>query len=122
MDISTIEHGSITTENRESFSKHMEKFETMEDAALDGMALKKLTGKPFKMPESLDKLPDDTSRADFASQAHRLLGITHAQNIEDLADLDLKRGSTADAAMDDKLAAAFKQFVVDEKLSKGDAQ
>ncbi len=45
MDITTIDHPSITAENRESFSTHMEKFESMEDAALDGMALKKLIEK-----------------------------------------------------------------------------
>ena len=59
MEITELEHPSVTAENREEFSTHMAKFATMEDAALDGMALKKLTGKPFKMPESLDKLPDD---------------------------------------------------------------
>jgi len=121
MDIEGIEHELITDENRGAFATHMEKFDSMEAAALDGMGLKQMQGKPFKFPESMDKLPDDTSRAEFISKAHKLLGVTHADSIDDLGDLDLKLGSTSDA-MDDKLAAAFKEFVVSDKIDKATAQ
>ncbi len=39
-----------------------------------------------------------------------------------LADIDLKAGAKDDVAMDDSLAAAFKQFIVDEKFTKAEAQ
>lgn len=117
-----FEHPSVTDENRGEFNTHMAKFTTQADAVADGYGLAKMKGKPANLPESMEGFADDTARTEFRASANRLLGITHAQNIEDLADLDLKLGSTSDAAMDDKLAAAFKQFVVDEKLSKGDAQ
>ncbi len=119
MEITEMEHPSITAENREEFSTHMAKFTTMEDAALDGMALKKLTGVPFKMPESLDNLPDDASRSDFTSKARSLLGIKHASTIEDLADLNLRAGGTDDMKVDETLAANLKKFIVDEKMSLG---
>lgn len=121
MDISNIEHASITDDNRAALSTHMEKFDSFESAALDGMALKKMTGSPFKMPESMDNLPDDASRLDFSSKANRLLGRDFAADVAGLSGLDLKLNSTSDA-MDETMANTFKQFVIDEKISNSDAQ
>ena len=117
-----FEHSSVTDENRGAFNTHMAKFPTQADAVADGYGLAQMKGKPAKLPESMDGFADDTARAEFKTGAHRLLGIIHANSIDDLADLDLRLGSTEDTKMDDNLATAFKQFVVDEKLSKGDAQ
>ncbi len=117
-----FEHSSVTDENRAAFNTHMAKFPTQADAVVNHMELAKQIGKPGKLPESMDGFADDTARAEFKTGAHKLLGITHANSIDDLADLDLRLGSTEDTKMDDNLATAFKQFVVDEKLSKGDAQ
>jgi len=100
----------------------MEKFDSFEAAALDGMSLKQQMGKPFKMPESMDKLADDNVRADFTSQANKLLGHEFADDIAGLADLDLKAGSKADTPTDEALANGFKQFVVDNKVPKAQAQ
>ena len=117
-----FEHSSVTDENRQAFNTHMAKFPTQADAVADGYGLAQMKGKPFKFPESMEKLPDDASRADFTSQARKLLNITHAGSIEELVDLDLKAGAKGDVAMDETLAAAFKQFVVDKKIDKTVAQ
>ena len=117
-----FENATLTDETRPAFNAHMAKFATQEDAIMDGYGLAKMKGQPFKFPESLAKLPTDASRADFTSQARKLLGISHAGSIEDLADMDLGAGAKEDIAMDDTLAANFKQFVVDNKISKADAQ
>lgn len=116
MDIAEHEHASITTENRESLSTHMEKFDSFEAAALDGMALKKLTGAPFKFPESLDKLPDNTSRSDFTSQAHKLLGINIPKDVESMKDLDFKAGLADGANYDEKFVDLIKNWAVENKV------
>ena len=118
MDITGIDHESITADNRAAFSTHMEKFESMEAAALDGMDLKSQMGKPYKFPESLDNLPDDTSRADFRTQAHKLLGIEHAADLASLSEVNLKKGLPEGSPYDENFAAAFKQFAVDNKIPK----
>lgn len=117
-----FEHASITNENRESFNKHMSKFPTQADAVVDGFGLAKMKGTPFKFPESMDKLPDDASRNDFTAQAHKLLGIEHAKDIEALADLNMKAGQAEGAPFDENMATAFKQFVIAKKVPKGIAQ
>lgn len=122
MDISTLKHPAITAENKEAFSTHMSKFESMEHAALDGMELKKIMGKPFKMPESLDKLPDDASRTDFTSKARALLGIETAADIEGLSQLDMKLDHDDSVEQPEALTNAFKAFIVENKINKADAQ
>lgn len=116
-----FEHGSVTTENRDAFNTHMAKFPTQADAVMDGYGLAKLKGAAFKLPESIESLSDDTMRADFTSKVNNLFGRVVASDMAGLADLDLKAGSTSDA-MDEALVGAFKQFIIDEKISKGDAQ
>lgn len=118
MDITGIEHGSITAENRVAFSTHMEKFESMEDAALDGMDLKGQMGKPFKFPEAMDKLPDDASRADFTSQANKLLGNEFSADMAGLADVNLRGGLPEGSPYDENFANAFKQFAIENKIPK----
>jgi hypothetical protein len=117
-----FEHESITDENREAFNTTMSKFATPEDVAVGYMELEKTAGKPFKLPKSLDKLPDDSVRADFTAQAHKLLGIEHAANVEALADLDMKAGMVQGQEVDENLANSFKQFVVEHKVPKDMAQ
>ncbi|KKL92410.1 hypothetical protein LCGC14_1884950, partial [marine sediment metagenome] len=99
-----------------AFSTHMEKFETMEHAALDGMALKKLTGAPFKFPESMDKLPDNASRSDFTSQAHKLLGINIPKDVESMKDLDFKAGLKEGAPVDENFISLIKNWAVENKV------
>lgn len=115
-----FEHSSITADNREAFNTHMSKFPTQGDAVANHMELAKMTGKPFKLPESMDKLPDDTSRSDFTSQAHKLLGIIKTKDINTLKDVNLKDGMAEGASYDEDFANSFKQFVVDNDLNVSD--
>ena len=117
----TIEHDSITDENREAFKTANAKYATEADAIVGGYNAQKLAGKPYKVPDDLSKL-DDTSKAEFTSQASKLLGIEYAKDLDGLKDLDLKVGQADGAATDETLATAFKQFVVDNKVNKADAQ
>ena len=115
MDISELQHESITDDNRESFAKHMEKFDSLESAALDGMALKKMTGQPFRLPESMDKL-DDNTRADFTAKAPGLLGIQPGvSKIEDLADINFAEGMAEGAQADDNIAGMLKNIAIEKK-------
>lgn len=117
-----FEHPSITDENREAFNTTASKFASKDDMAVGYMELEKSAGKPFKLPKSLDKLPDDTVRADFTAQAHKLLGIEHAPNVEALADLNMKAGFVEGQQVDEALAGAYKQWVVKNKVPKAIAQ
>lgn len=116
MEISTIEHASITPENRAAFSTHMEKFDSFEAAAVDGMGLKKMTGAPFKMPESMDKLPDDASRADFTAQARRALGINIPKDVEALKDVNFKSGLADGAPYNEEFVGLVKAWAVENGI------
>ncbi len=115
-----FEHASITADNREAFNTVASKFATQGDMCVGYHELQKTTGKPFKMPESLDKLPDDAARADFTSQAHKVLGIRKVKSIDDLKDVNLKDGLPDGSPYDEGFAAAYKQFVVDEDMNSSD--
>jgi hypothetical protein len=112
-----FEHSSITDENRESFNADMAKFPTKDDAVIGYRELQKTAGKPFKLPESLDKLPDDTTRAEFTSQANKILGIRRTKDIKELADVNLRDGHPDGVAYNEEFANSFKQFVVDNNLN-----
>jgi hypothetical protein len=122
--IDGFEHESITEENRESFNTGMSKYATPNDAIVGGFNAQKLAGKPFRLPESLDKLPDDASRGEFTSQTHKLLGIEHAENIEALGDIDLKAGMAegSEVQPDEKLTTMIKTLAIEKKWPKSVVQ
>lgn len=118
-----FEHSSVTDDNREMFNTHMAKFPTEADAVADGYGLAKQKGQPFKLPESIDKLPDDASRATLLEQVNNLYGREYAADIDGLTELDMKSGSTAKEGMyDEDLAKAFKEWIVSDKIDKATAQ
>ena len=96
------------------------KYKSADKAMLGGVDAMAFVGKPFKMPESLEKLPDDASRTDFTAQAHKLLGITKTKDIATLKDVNLKDGMAEGTAYSEDFANSFKQFVVDNNLNVND--
>ena len=116
--VNEFEHDSITTENREAFNTAMEKFPTVNDAAVGYMELQKSAGKPFKMPESMDNLPDDATRADFTSKAHALLGTAPIKSIDELADMNFKEGLGDDAVINEDFVAMFKKWGHESGITK----
>jgi len=117
-----FEHESITDENREPFKTAMSKYDSLNAAVVGGFNAQKEAGRPYKLPKTLDSLPDDTSRDEFRAGAHKLLGIEVVKNAEALADLDMKIGLAEGVEPDENLINTFKAFVVENKISKGDAQ
>ncbi len=117
-----LEHEAITPENRDAFITAASKFESETHMNVGYMELQKIAGKPFKFPESLDKLPDDAARTDFTVQANKLLGREFAADIAGLSDLNMKLGSTSDKPIDEVAANALKQMVVDKVIDKKQAQ
>ncbi len=112
-----FEHPSVTTENREAFNTHMAKFTSQADAVMDGYGLATQKGKPFKMPESLDKLPDDKTRGEFRSGALKVLGSV--DNVDALKDFNFSAGRPEGYEMteaDTAVAASFSQFVVEKNV------
>ena len=115
----TFEHESITDENREAFVSANSKYDTVEDAAIGGFNAQTKLGKPFRVPESLDTLPDDATRDEFRSQAHKALGITVPKDVEALAEMDFKAGLAEDAAYDEKFVGLVKEWAVKEGIDTG---
>lgn len=116
-----FEHSSITGDNREAFNSSMAKYATQADAIVGGHNAQKLAGKPFKLPESMNNLPDDATRKDLTTQAYKLLGISpleHAVSVDDFADVNFKDGLAEGAEVNEDLASVLKTWAVAEKIDK----
>ncbi len=119
-----FEHESLATpEAKESFTSAMSKYETQEEALLGGFNAMKSMGKPFKLPESLDKLPDDNIRNDFRSQASKLLGIEDGiSDIKAFDDIDFSDGLPDGVVMDEDFVNSYKQFAIDTKKTRSQVE
>ena len=113
-----FEHESITPDNREAFSTHMSKFDSPDDAIMDGYGLAQMKGKPGKLPDSMDVFADDASRDDFKSRARKLIGYESAADMAGLSDVNLLKGLPEGSKQDENFTNAFKQFAVDNKIPK----
>lgn len=121
--IDTFEHSSLATpEAQTAFKSAMSNYASIEDAVVGGFNAKKEAGRNFKLPKTIESLPDETMRQEFTSRVHKLLGIEHAVNVEALADLDMKTGLAEGTEVDETRAGNFKAFVVENKVPKAIAQ
>ena len=92
------------------------KFNTADDAHLGYIQLQRSAGKPFKLPDSLDKLPDDATRADFTGRIGKLMGAV--ENDESMADVNFADGLPDANMVNADLVTAFKAFAIANNLPK----
>lgn len=92
------------------------KFNSSDDAHVGYLELQRLSGKPFKLPDSLDKLPDDATRVDFTGRISKLMGAV--ENDEAMVDVDFATGLPDAKMVNADLVTAFKAFAIENKLPK----
>ena len=93
----------------------LDKYNSPEEALVGGFNAQKMAGVPFKLPESLDKLPDDTMRNNFTSQVNKLMGAV--QKEEELADVDFSEGLADARNQNQDLVTELKKFAVGKPKS-----
>jgi len=120
----SVAHPKLATpETKEAFTKVYSKYATQEDALLGGLDAIRMTGKPFKLPESLDRLPDDNVRKQFLEEAGKVKGLKEAfvgapATAESLKDVDFREGLPEGAAFSDADLETYKQFIVQEGIPR----
>lgn len=117
----TFEHESLKTlDDQQSFKKAMGKYGSEKEAVVGGYNAIKEVGKPYKLPESLDKLPSDESRTEFKTRATKLLGAI--EKPEDLADINWTKGLPVDAEIDEKLVERVSKFAASQHFTRDQVQ
>lgn len=117
-------HDSLgTPESKEAFVKTMSKYESPEAAIVGGFNAIKSTGAPYRLPESLDKMPGNTdeerekNRSEMMGKIGKLIGAV--EKPEDLQDIDWLLDSTLENDKpDENLVKAITEFAVAEKAPK----
>ena len=112
----------VNADNREAFVAANSKYSTMEAAVVGGYNAQKIAGIPFKCPESMDKLPDDASRADFTTQARGLLGINIPKDVEAMKDVDFKTGLADGAPVNEDFVSMVKNWAVEKGIPMSHVQ
>ena len=112
--VESIEHERLGDEDRAI----LDKFETPEDAHVGYVELQKAAGKPFKLPDSLDKLDENASK-EFKEKVSSLIGhdfdVISEENINEINFAD----GLADArSVSEDLKKAFSQFAVENKMPR----
>jgi len=110
--IDNLDHAELKTPEA---VQHLSKYDDVESALVGNINQAKLIGKPFKLPESLDKLPDDNTRSDFTSQVNKLLGAVEKE--EDLADVDFADGLADARTQKDEITGAIKKWAIGKPKS-----
>ena len=112
----------VNADNRESFVTANSKYATVEAAVVGGFNAQKIAGKPFKCPESMDKLPDDAARTDFTTQARGLLGISIPKDVEAMKDVDFKTGLADGAPVNEGFVSMVKNWAVEKGIPMSHVQ
>ena len=94
----------------------LSKFNTADDAHVGYIQLQKAAGRPFKLPDSMDKLPDDATRADLSARMGKLMGAVESE--ESMADVNFAEGLPDAKMVNGDLVTAFKAFAIENKVPK----
>ncbi len=114
--VETLAHEKLTPEAKVV----LDKFETPEDAHVGYVELQKSAGKPFKLPDSFDKLPDDNTRKELTSQIGKLMGAVEKE--DDLKDVNFAEGLADAKTVDNELITAYKKHAVETHKTKVEVQ
>lgn len=113
-----FEHPDLTSEEATTV---LSQFKSQEEFNVAGLNAKKAVGAPFRFPKSIESLPDDTVRADFASQVAKF----HGERVYDEKQLDTVNYAEglADARMvNDKLKGVLVDFAKKSKMPSAQVQ
>lgn len=116
-----MEHADLTTdEAKASFGK----YKSEDDFRIGALNAMKSVGSPFRLPKTLDSLPDDAVRADFHTKVGELLGrdITSVTKAEDLADVNFADGLPDASTVNEGLKTAFIEMIVGAGVPKSVVQ
>jgi hypothetical protein len=111
------EHEQLTSEEGRQM---LSKYGSEEEALVGGINAMKKIGAPFRLPEALDKLPDDNVRNELKSSIEKLYGPlpNRIGSADDLKDINFAENLADARDVNETVVEAFKQFAVDEKLDK----
>jgi hypothetical protein len=98
------------------------KFATQEDGHVAYLELEKVSSRPYKLPKSLESLPDDTARAEFTSGAEAVLGVKRVKSEEDLKDVDFAKGMKNAKDANPDIEAAIKKFAIEKGHTKAQVE
>lgn len=113
-----FEHADLTSEEATTV---LSQYKSQEEFNVAGLNAKKAVGAPYRFPKSVESLPDDNVRADFASQVAKF----HGERAYDESQLDTVNyaDGLADArTVNDKLKGVLVDFAKKSKMPVAQVQ
>lgn len=111
--IGELNHPQLSTDEAK---QALGKYGSTEEALVGGLNAMKAVGKPYKLPESLDKLPDDNVRTEFTGHINKLYG--GIDSADAVGDVNFAEGLPEGSEVVGPLKDAFTNFAVEKKMTK----
>jgi hypothetical protein len=112
---------SLSPDDQQNFRQAMGKYKSKDEALIGGYNAIKLTGKPFKLPESLDKLPENV-RGEFKTQAMKVLGVEQGVTNDSIKQVNFKKGLADGKDANETVVSKLTELAVKKGLTLSQAQ
>jgi hypothetical protein len=115
--VGELTHEKLTTPEAKTV---LNEYTSQDEFMAAGLEAKRKVGQPYRLPKSLDKLPDDNVRTQFKSDIAGLIGhdFDVAESEESLKDINFAEGLADARKVNADVVAAFSKFAVENKLPK----
>lgn len=110
-----------TPEKQESAKNTLKKFASKDDVVVGYVDLEKTAGKPYKLPESIDKLPENV-RTEFKDGAMKLLNIEPGVTDDTVKSVNFKKGLADGKEANETVVNKLKEFATKNGLSLAKTQ
>jgi hypothetical protein len=119
--IGELEHPDLLTDDAKTV---LNEYKSREEFMVAGLNAKRKVGKPYRLPESLEKLPDDNVRTQFKGDISKLIGhdFDVIDGEESLSGINFAEGLADARTVNEAIKKAFAEFAIAEKLPKSLAQ
>lgn len=104
--VGQLTHEQLVTDEAKTV---LNQYKSQEEYMVAGLEAKKAVGAPFRLPKSLESLPDDNMRSQFTSGVSKLMG--HVEKDEDLKDINFADGLADARTVSEELKTSFTKLV-----------
>ena len=107
-----VQHQELSTPEAKEW---LGKYTSQEEALAGGFNAAKAVGAPFRLPKSLESLPDDNMRSQFTSEVTKLLPVNKlvgaVEKDEDLKDINFAEGLADARTVSEELKTSFTKLI-----------
>ncbi len=111
-----VDLSTLSPNEQDEFKSAMGDYKTLPDALIGGYNAKKISGKNYKLPKSVESLPSEEMRNEFLSETRKLLKVEPPITNDTIKQVNFKKGLAEGKEANELVKTKLSEFAVKEGI------